>query len=226
MHAVVLLYNYYHRKQYPKLEVLRFSSFCKLVVDLKPALLAHMTFMQMPSDTELDDLEKQLSVTERTIMDACEISTSLDASMGAPNTEGWPISKVTVLLVDSKKENCFLQFGSITQGVWSVIDKNLEVRDHSSNDTRELTHINKKKRFTGNSSRGELRIDETSCQKLAYSAITEATGNQFSYTLRGVNLTEGIMLPIDVVNSSLSVLPFVLLQAWDCHPLSYVVLLS
>ncbi|KAL6194276.1 hypothetical protein ACLB2K_035360 [Fragaria x ananassa] len=174
VHAVVLLYNY-HRKQYPKLEVLRFSSFCKLVVDLKPALLAHMTFMQMPSDTELDDLEKQLSVTERTIMDACEISTSLDASMGTPNTEGWPISKVTVLLVDSKKENCFLQYGSITQGVWSVIDKNLEVRDRSSNDTRELTHINKKKRFTGNSSRGELRIDETSCRKLAYSAITEAT---------------------------------------------------
>ncbi|KAK9932414.1 hypothetical protein M0R45_019653 [Rubus argutus] len=178
MHAVVLLYNYYHRKQCPKLEVLRFNSFCKLVVDLKPALLAHMKFMKRSSDTELDDLEKQLSVTERTIMDACEISISLDASRGAPNTEGWPISKVTVLLIDSKKENCFLQINSNsrTQGVWSVIEKDMEVTDHSSDDTKEAKHVNKKKSVTGKLSRGESRIDETNCQKLAYSAITEATG--------------------------------------------------
>lgn len=182
MHAVVLLYNYYHRKQCPKLEVLRFNSFCKLVVDLKPALLAHMKFMKRSSDTELDDLEKQLSVTERTIMDACEISISLDASKGAPNTEGWPISKVTVLLIDSKKENCFLQINSNsrTQGVWSVIEKDMEVTDHSSDDTKEAKHVNKKKSVTGKLSRGESRIDETNCQKLAYSAITEATGMQFS----------------------------------------------
>ncbi|XP_061994676.1 uncharacterized protein LOC133712584 isoform X2 [Rosa rugosa] len=178
VHAVVLLYNYYHRKQCPKLEVFCFNSFCKLVLDLKPALLAHMKFMKRSGDTELVDQEKQLSVTERTIMEACQISTSLDASMGAPNTEGWPITKVTVLLVDSKKENCYLQFSSnsMTQGVWSVIDKNLEVRDHSSEDTRGLKHVNKNKRVTGKPSRGEPRIDETSCQKLAYSAITEATG--------------------------------------------------
>ncbi|XP_050373098.1 uncharacterized protein LOC126790794 isoform X2 [Argentina anserina] len=151
----------------------------QLVVDLKPALLAHMKFMKRSSDTELDDLEKQLSVTERAIMDACDLSTSLDASRGAPNTEGWPISKIAVLLVDSKNEKCFLLDGtssnSITQGVWSIIDKSLEVRDHSSDDTRELKHVNKKQRFIGKPSRGELRTDETSCQNLAYSAITEAT---------------------------------------------------
>ncbi|BBG93598.1 hypothetical protein Prudu_001663, partial [Prunus dulcis] len=149
VHAVVLLYNYYHRKQCPDLEVLNFDSFCKLVLVLKPALLPHMKFMQKPSDTELDDLEKQLSVTEKTIMDACNMSLRLDASKDVPNTEGWPISKVTVFLVDPKKENCLLLFSLITQGVWSVIEKDLDVAVHSSEDQTEAKHVNRNKRVTG-----------------------------------------------------------------------------
>ncbi|RVW28574.1 hypothetical protein CK203_094807 [Vitis vinifera] len=54
VHAVVLLYNYYHRKQHQQLEFL---------------------------------------ATEKMVMDACDISTSLNASKDVPNTEGWPISK-------------------------------------------------------------------------------------------------------------------------------------
>ncbi|KAM1158544.1 hypothetical protein ACFXTH_031909 [Malus domestica] len=176
VHAVVLLYNYYHRKQCPKLEDLNFDSFCKLVLFLKPALMVHMKFMQSPNDTKLDDLEKQLSVTEKAIVDACSISVSLDALKDVPNTEGWPISKVTVLLVDSKKENCFLLFNSITQGVWSVIEKDVDVSVHSPEDKAVEKHVHKNKRVIGKPSRRESTTDEPTLRKLAYSAISEATG--------------------------------------------------
>ncbi|KAB2622931.1 hypothetical protein D8674_025113 [Pyrus ussuriensis x Pyrus communis] len=176
VHAVVLLYNYYHRKQCPKLEDLNFDSFCKLVLFLKPALMVYMKFMQSPNDAKLDDLEKQLSVTEKAIVDACSMSLSLDALKDVPNTEGWPISKVTVLLVDSKKENCFLLFNSITQGVWSVIEKDLDVSVHSPEDKAVEKHVHKNKRVTGKPSRRESTIDEPTLRKLAYSAVSEATG--------------------------------------------------
>ncbi|CAB4294040.1 unnamed protein product [Prunus armeniaca] len=192
VHAVVLLYNYYHRKQCPDLEVLNFDSFCKLVLVLKPALLPHMKFMQKPSDTELDDLEKQLSVTEKTIMDACNMSLRLDASKDVPNTEGWPISKVTVFLVDPKKENCLLLFSLITQGVWSVIEKDLDVAVHSSEDQTEAKHANRNKRVTGKPSRVESRTDGASFRKLAYSAVSEAAG---------INQTDLLVLESHVVFS-------------------------
>ncbi|XP_021817926.1 uncharacterized protein LOC110760053 isoform X3 [Prunus avium] len=192
VHAVVLLYNYYHRKQCPDLEVLNFDSFCKLVLVLKPALLPHMKFMQKPSDTELDDLEKQLSVTEQTIMDACNMSLRLDASKDVPNTEGWPISKVTVFLVDPKKENCLLLFSPITQGVWSVIEKDLDVAVHSSEDQTEAKHVNRNKRVTGKPSRVESRTDGASFRKLAYSAVSEAAG---------INQTDLLVLESHVVFS-------------------------
>ncbi|ONI29293.1 hypothetical protein PRUPE_1G191700 [Prunus persica] len=192
VHAVVLLYNYYHRKQCPDLEVLNFDSFCKLVLVLKPALLPHMKFMQKPSDTELDDLEKQLSVTEKTIMDACNMSLRLDASKDVPNIEGWPISKVTVFLVDPKKENCLLLFSLITQGVWSVIEKDLDVAVHSSEDQTEAKHVNRNKRVTGKPSRVESRTDGASFRKLAYSAVSEAAG---------INQTDLLVLESHVVFS-------------------------
>ncbi|GAY62082.1 hypothetical protein CUMW_215040 [Citrus unshiu] len=116
VHAVVLLYNYYHIKQHRQLKFEGFESFSKLAVVLKPTLLAHMKLLQRSNDSELDDPDKQLSVTEKKIMDACDISNSLDASKDIPSTEGWSISKVAVLLIDSRKENCFLKHSSMTEG--------------------------------------------------------------------------------------------------------------
>lgn len=142
-----------------------------------------MKFMQSPNDTKLDDLEKQLSVTEKAIVDACSISVSLDALKDVPNTEGWPISKVTVLLVDSKKENCFLLFNSITQGVWSVIEKDLDVSVHSPEDKAVEKHVHKNKRVIGKPSRRESTTDEPTLRKLAYSAVSEATGMQIPYVV-------------------------------------------
>ncbi|KAL3613489.1 hypothetical protein CASFOL_042634, partial [Castilleja foliolosa] len=117
MHAVVLLYNYYHRKQKPELKFLDFVSFCKLSVTLKPTLVSFMNESE-PKDS--------LSITEKAIKNACDIALTLDASGDFPIIESWPISKVAVLLIDSKKENCMLRFGDVTKGVWSILEKEVK----------------------------------------------------------------------------------------------------
>ncbi|KAI9193829.1 hypothetical protein LWI28_000558 [Acer negundo] len=175
VHAVVLLYNYYHRKQHQQLKFEGFEPFCKLAVVQKPTLLAHMKLMQRSNDAELDDMEKQLSLTEKSIMDACDISKSLDASKDVPSIEGWPISKIAVLLIDSKKENCFLQFGSITKGVWSVIEKDMNASNCIA-EGMEAKHLNKKIKVTKKPLRDEVSNDEVFFQQFAISAVKEATG--------------------------------------------------
>ncbi|XP_057959123.1 uncharacterized protein LOC131151742 isoform X2 [Malania oleifera] len=176
VHAVVLLYNYYQRNQHPQLEFLEFEQFCKLAVVLKPTLIAHMKLMQRSNDSELDDVGNQLSLTEKTIMDACDICLTLDASKDVPNTEGWPVSKVSVFLIDSKKENCLLLFSSITQGVWSVIEKDLDAFNHNSDGLMEPKHVNRKKRIIKKPLRDESIVDEAVLQQLSFSAVKEATG--------------------------------------------------
>lgn len=110
VHGVVILYNYYHRKQHRQLEFLGFESFCKLIAVLKPPLLAYMKCLQRNDDAELVEPEKQLSLTEKTIMNACDLCMRLSASKDIPDIEGWSISEVAVFLVDSRKENCLLLF--------------------------------------------------------------------------------------------------------------------
>lgn len=175
MHAVVLLYNYYHRKQHPHLEFLSFEAFCKLAVVVKPALLSHMKLMQSSDDIELENPEKQLSPAEKAIMDACDIATYLEAST-YENVEGWPLSKVAVFLIDSKKEHCYLLFSFITQGVWSVIEQDIDTSECQLETVDEEKHVNKKKRVIKKPSKEGLVVDETKTQQLAYTAVKEATG--------------------------------------------------
>nr|KYP46295.1 hypothetical protein KK1_032094 [Cajanus cajan] len=153
--SVVLLYNYYHRKRHPELAYLPFNEFCKVAVVSRPALLAYMQFMQNLNEVELTDVETQLSLTEKIIMDACDVCKCLDASKNVPNIQGWPITKVAIFLVDSKKENCFLLFSSITSGVWSLVEKDLDTSSQSS-----LVE----------------KVDEDIFLQVGYSAIREATG--------------------------------------------------
>nr|GLL42698.1 uncharacterized protein LOC109161584 isoform X3 [Ipomoea trifida] len=87
-----------------------------LVVTLKPVLAWHMNCKSQSDSVELNDSENQFSITEKATQDACNLSSMLDASKANPIMEGWEISKVTVLLLDSKKENCFLRFGSVNNG--------------------------------------------------------------------------------------------------------------
>ncbi|KAG5560890.1 hypothetical protein RHGRI_004047 [Rhododendron griersonianum] len=176
VHAAVLLYNYYHRKQQADIEYLGFESFCKLAVTLKPQLMGYMKLMHRSDYAELDDLEEQLSVTEKAIMSACDISLALDASKDAPCIEGWPVSKVAVLVTDSSKDHCLLQFSSITHGVWSVIEKDYDLSSVSSERTVEGQYVYKRKRNTKKSLRNETNSDEADFRKLVISAVKEVTG--------------------------------------------------
>ncbi|KAG7025400.1 hypothetical protein SDJN02_11895 [Cucurbita argyrosperma subsp. argyrosperma] len=174
VHAVVLLYNYYHRKQHPHLDFLSFEAFCKLAVVVKPALLTHMKLMQNSDDIELENPENQLSPAEKAIMDACDIATCLLASKD-DDVEGWPLSKVAVLLIDSKRESCHLLFSVITQGVWSVIEQDLDTSECQPETVDEEKHVNKKKRVIKKPSK-EGPVDEIKTQQLAYSTVRKATG--------------------------------------------------
>ncbi|RAL48333.1 hypothetical protein DM860_005757 [Cuscuta australis] len=170
LRAVVLLYNYYHRKQYPQAEYLDFEAFCKLVVTLKPVLAWHMNCKPQSDSVELTDFEKQFSITERAIQDACNISLILDASQTNPAIEGWGISKVSVFLVDHSKEKCFLKFGLVNDGVWSVPEKDL------SAPSRDSEHMNKRKRIGETSLTSEPNTSESRLQRLAFLAAQDATG--------------------------------------------------
>lgn len=125
MHAVVLLYNYHHRKQKPELEFLDFVNFCKLAMVLRPPLTAFLKLMMESGSIKLNESEDCFSVTEEAIKNACDIAEALDASRDVPNIQGWAISKVVVMLIDSKEENCMLKFGAVTNGVWSLIEKEI-----------------------------------------------------------------------------------------------------
>ncbi|XP_027343413.1 uncharacterized protein LOC113855983 [Abrus precatorius] len=176
VHSVVLLYNYYHRKQHPELAFLPFDEFCKLAVVLRPTLLAHMNSMQKPDETELIDEKKKLSLTEEKIMNACVVCKCLDASKPSPDIEGLPISKVSVLLMDSKKESCFLLFSSITEGVWSVVEKDVNIPSQCSEVTSGAKYTYKKKRFIKKPTNNELNADEDGFLQVGYSAVMEAAG--------------------------------------------------
>ncbi|XP_059303069.1 uncharacterized protein LOC132055324 [Lycium ferocissimum] len=171
VHSVLLLYNYYYRKQYQdhKLEFLDFTSFCQLAVVLKPSLMAYMKLMHRSDYTDVDNLESQLSLTEQAIMRACDVSSTLDAAEVVPLSQKWPTSKVAVFLVDSKRENCLLVRSSMTGAVWSIIEKHL---DGSSGYLFDSKYKNKKKRATNILS----NADGAGLQELALSAATEATG--------------------------------------------------
>ncbi|OMO61309.1 hypothetical protein COLO4_33468 [Corchorus olitorius] len=143
VYAVVLLYNYYYRKTNPNLKHLDFKSFCDLALRLKPNLRSYLKWFLRSDDTQVSNIEKhELSLTEQAIKDACDVCTSLDASSDVPDIKGWPLSKVAVLLVDQKKENCALQSDAINDNVWSVIEKKVDAIGCTS----EAEHGNKRQR--------------------------------------------------------------------------------
>ncbi|KAM0030382.1 hypothetical protein Hdeb2414_s0018g00536471 [Helianthus debilis subsp. tardiflorus] len=100
--------------------------------------------------------EIQFLKFEKAIMDACTISeTLLNASANISNViNEWQVTKVAVLLIDSKKENCFLQFNN---GVWSVIEKDV------------YPESKKRKKVM-------IEYDNDGLQKLAFLAVKEVAG--------------------------------------------------
>lgn len=132
----MVLYNYYHRREHPHLECLPFESFRSLTTVMRPALLPHFK-------------ESGEALLEKAIVDACSLSVSLGgASSDFSSLNKWPIRKVAVLLVDSNKTCCYLQHSSVTQGVWSLLEKTAAA----------------------------AQTEEAIFQKVAFEAIKEATG--------------------------------------------------
>ncbi|KAG1327594.1 hypothetical protein COCNU_01G015280 [Cocos nucifera] len=175
IHAVVLLYNYYHRKQFRQLEFLAFETFCKAASVAKPSLLTYLKYMHKYDDGS-GNLNKQLSITEKKIMDACNISKALDASNNAPNIEGWPIFKVAVFLIGHTKEKCLLQFGCITQGVWSLFEQELEEpTDNQVAGTQMNNNVSKNKEIAIRRSNGSHENDYV-LQQLAFSMVEKKAG--------------------------------------------------
>ncbi|KAL6575652.1 hypothetical protein OROHE_001029 [Orobanche hederae] len=119
MHAVVLLYIYYQRKQKSELEFLDFILFSKLALSLRLPLTAFMKTTNVSKSTAVYVSGDGLSVTGRAVKDACDITTALDVSKDIPVTEG---------VIDSKNENCSLRFGAVTEGVWSLIEYDINQR--------------------------------------------------------------------------------------------------
>lgn len=172
LHAVVLLYNYYQRKEDSQAQYLDFESFCKLAMTLKPALMSYMKFMNQSDLTSSKDMNNDLSVTEKAIQDACNISCALDASKDIPAINKWLISKVSVLLLDSKKETCFLNYCSVTEGVWSLVEKCLELPTAEIEGTVER----RKRQTSMRPVTVDQKDDDSGFQQLAFLAVKDATG--------------------------------------------------
>ncbi|XAR48725.1 hypothetical protein NMG60_11031634 [Bertholletia excelsa] len=204
VYAVVLLYNYYQRKLHREVEFLGFESFCKLAVTLRPALMGHMKLMLQSDYSELNDIDTQLSVAEKAIMNACDISLVLDASKDTPRTKGWSVSKVAVLLVDSNKNNCLLQFSSVTHGGKQVNKRKRDSRKQSGDETHAEDSgflqiaLSAVKNVTG-IPWGDISVLES---HVVYSLSKERTTTQF-YIMQCTNLiNDDIQVPIkDVIES-------------------------
>lgn len=118
---------------------------------------------------ELEDIQKNLSIlsiTEKAVLDACKICAALDAGKDVPSIEGLPVSKIALFLVNPVKKTCLLQFSAVTQGVWSLLEKDVDAPLDNLGGSK-----NKKNSLADNDIR----------QKLAFSAAQKITGALIFY---------------------------------------------
>ncbi|KAL9266882.1 hypothetical protein AKJ16_DCAP19102 [Drosera capensis] len=109
------------------------------------------------------------------MMDACNIARSIDASKDIPVTEGRPVTKVAVFLVDSRREKCLLQYSSITQGVWSLIEKEVDAPSQSSGNSSDS--ISGKRRLIRRPLKPNQTTDGAALQQIALAAVTSVCGS-------------------------------------------------
>ncbi|KAF3337538.1 hypothetical protein FCM35_KLT18125 [Carex littledalei] len=138
MHAIVLLYNYYHRKQHPQLEFLSLETLCEMAVVANAPLLAYLEKTISPS--------KSPSLVEKSIMKACNISKAL-LDHDTRTMETWPVEKVAVFMADEKREKCFLERDSFVKGVFSLLE--IEVEGKKAEDFLENFMLSKVESRTG-----------------------------------------------------------------------------
>jgi hypothetical protein len=172
VHATVLLYNYYHRKQFPQLEFASPDRFCmsaSLTVSNKN-LLMYLNQAQNLGN----GVGAGLSVTDKAIIDACDIAEALDPTKDSPEMIMWPISKVAVLLLNRTKKVCLLEHGSETKGVWSIFEKDIKTALGGS--------LSSDMSVQGSSNKSiALPSEPYVLQQIAYSEVELKTG--WCYTL-------------------------------------------
>jgi hypothetical protein len=130
VHATVLLYNYFHRKQFPQLDFAdakRFAVSASLAAG-EPLLM----YLNQVQYRGASGEEAGLSVTDKAIVDACGVAEALDATKDAPETITWPISRVAVLLIDKTRKRCLIEHGAVTKGVWSIPEKDVTTASGST----------------------------------------------------------------------------------------------
>jgi hypothetical protein len=158
VHATVLLYNYFHRKQFPQLDFADAKRFAVSASLAAGELL--LVYLNQVHDRGASGDEAGLSVTDKAIVDACGIAEALDATRDAPETITWPISKVAVLLIDKTWKRCLIEHGAVTQGVWSIPEKDVTTASGS----------------TDLSSSEALPSEPFMLQQTAYSLVESKTG--------------------------------------------------
>jgi hypothetical protein len=138
MHAVVLLHNYYHRKQCPQLQFLSFEEVCMQALIINEPLGAYL--LKTISDSE------NLSLLEESITRACNISMALFDN-DARTIETWPVEKVAIFLADANREKCFLEKDTLVNGVFSLVE--MDVEGQKDEDMLEKFVISKVESQTG-----------------------------------------------------------------------------
>ncbi|KAH9301831.1 hypothetical protein KI387_013414 [Taxus chinensis] len=184
MQAVVLLYNYYLRKQFPHLEFLDALTFCKTAVVMYAKLIKYMGILKgTGTNQSASEFVQQATITEKMVKEACDTCEALNSPRTMLDINTLPVSKVAVFVVDAAYERCILIFGSITRGVWSLVEKDVEGFDRLHGVTVEIAKQNKekvlRKRPLGDMPSG-IRVNETAINEpkllgLAFSAVKEQT---------------------------------------------------
>lgn len=186
MQAVVLLYNYYHRKNHPHLEFLNCLNFCRFAVVSCAKLIAYMGVMK-GSNQQLSSLHQhRVTPTERMVKEACETCVALVSPKAMSDMKAWPTSKVAVFIVDAMKERCILIYGSITKGVWSLVEREIDGFDSlpggsSEFDKKSLVKLKERgpsKKAAGNVlNAGDIEGGtKDKFLQLAFIAVKEQTG--------------------------------------------------
>ncbi|KAF3336655.1 hypothetical protein FCM35_KLT19241 [Carex littledalei] len=212
MHAVVLLYNYYHRKQCPQLEFLSLETLCKVAVIKNEPLLAYLEKAILPS--------QNLSLVEKSIMRACNISKAL-WDHDARTIETWPVEKVAVFLADAKREKCFLERDSFVKGVFSLVDIEVEgqkgvfsLEDFTLSKVESRTGINRANLHTWYSHQSySLSKEKSRAMVYLMECSKPPTGNEFvEIPIKDVlNNLKGPVITSGSIHEQMTVVRFFLL---------------
>ena len=171
IHATVLLYNYYHRKQFPQLKFADPQRFCMIAsLTAGEALLVYLKQVHEHHDNGTGG---GLSVTDEAVVDACNIAEALDATKDSPEMVMWPITKVAVLLLNRTKM-CLVKHGSQTKGVYSIFEKDITMSLGGSHSSDVSVQESSNKSVA-------LPSEPYVLQQIAYSEAELKTGSYYSH---------------------------------------------